>query len=132
MKITTVFFSLFIILFLSSDFAYAQKKAPDVANLKTYFLVILKKGPHRDQDSATVSKLQAGHLANIDRLYEAGKIDLAGPFAMDADWRGLFVFNVSSEEEVKELLMTDPAVSSGRLIYEIFPWMSQPGSCLRN
>ncbi|HNQ62311.1 MAG TPA: YciI family protein [Bacteroidia bacterium] len=99
--------------------------------MKQYFFVLLIKGEHRDQDSATVSVIQSGHLANIDRLYKEGKIDIAGPFLDDTDWRGLFIFNVSSETEVKKLLETDPAISSGRLDYIIHPWYGAKGSVLR-
>jgi uncharacterized protein len=92
---------------------------------------MLVKGPDRTQDSLTAERIQQGHLENIDRLFKAGKIDMAGPFADDSDWRGFFIFNVSSEAEVKKLLLSDPAIRSGRLDYVIHPWLSIPGSVLR-
>ncbi len=110
--------------------AFAQQK--DAASrLKQYFLVILTKGPNRTQDTATVRKIQEEHLKNIGRLYEEGKLDLAGPFGDDTDWRGVFVFNVPTQEEVEKLLQTDAAISSGRLSYIIHPWLSEKGSILR-
>lgn len=108
----------------------AQDKS-DGSNLKQYFMVILTKGPNRTQDSLTVQKIQKAHLENIGRLYKEGKIDLAGPFADDTDWRGVFVFNVETQEEVEKLLQTDEAIHSGRLSYIIHPWLTQKGSVLR-
>lgn len=108
----------------------AQDKS-DGSNLKQYFMVILTKGPNRTQDSLTVQKIQKAHLENIGRLHKEGKIDLAGPFADDTDWRGVFVFNVETQEEVEKLLQTDEAIHSGRLSYIIHPWLTQKGSVLR-
>ena len=70
-------------------------------------------------------------MKNIGKLYEEGKLDLAGPFMDDGDWRGVFVFNVPTQEEVEKLLQTDAAISSGRLSYIIHPWYSQKGAMLR-
>ena len=108
----------------------AQDKS-DASKLKQYFMVILTKGPNRTQDSLTAQKIQKAHMENIGRLYEEGKIDLAGPFADDSDWRGVFVFNVETQEEVEKLLQTDEAIHSGRLSYIIHPWLTQKGSVLR-
>lgn len=99
--------------------------------LKKYYFVMLKRGPNRGQDSATVARLQAGHMANMNRLAEAGKLQVAGPFADDGDWRGIFIFDVATEAEVKELLKDDPAISSGRLSYEIHPWYTEKGTCFK-
>lgn len=124
----------FIVLFLltcSSALAQLVPESGKEEEMKIYYFVLLKKGPHRDQDSSAVMKIQQGHLSNIERLYKEGKIDLAGPFAEDGDWRGIFVFNVSDEETVRKLLDSDPAISSGRLSYELKPWYSQKGAMLR-
>ncbi len=99
--------------------------------MKQYFLVLLKKGPVRNQDSITAAELQKNHLANIDRLYKEGKIDLAGPMGHDGDLRGIFVFNCETYEEVQAHCSTDPAIKAGRLVVEIYPWWSTKGSKLR-
>lgn len=99
--------------------------------MKTYYFVLLLKGTHRDQDQATAERIQAGHLANIERLHGEGKLDLAGPFLDDGEWRGLFILNVESEEQARALLATDPAISSGRLRYQIHPWLGKKGASLR-
>lgn len=97
--------------------------------MKQYYMVFLTKGPNRNQDSTTAAAIQKDHLDNINRLYEAKKINVAGPFLDDGNLRGIFIFNVETEKEVIELLQTDPAITSGRLSYEIHPWMTAKGVC---
>jgi uncharacterized protein YciI len=94
----------------------------DGYEMKQYFFVMLLEGKNRTQDSATAAKIQEGHLANINRLAALGKIMVAGPFGDRGNWKGLFIFDASSKEEVEQMLKTDPAVSSGRLDYDIRPW----------
>lgn len=96
------------------------KKLED--NIKQFYFVMLLKGPNRNQDSATAAKIQEGHMANINRLYKAGKLKVAGPFGDDGDWLGIFIFDCATREELETLLKTDPAVAAGRLKYDIHPW----------
>ena len=103
-----LFFSslfMFGIFLTSAGSLMAQEKGvEDEALMKPYFFVLLVKGEKRNQDSITVAQIQKAHLENIGRLVEEGKIDIAGPFLDDSDWRGIFIFNVESEDEVKALL----------------------------
>lgn len=108
---------------------FAQKKEPKTFKMgeytiKQYYFVMLTKGARSDEikDTAIINKLQAGHMANMDRLSKEGKLMLAGPFGDDGNWRGVFVFDAESEDEVKSMLATDPAIKAGRLDYEIHPW----------
>jgi uncharacterized protein YciI len=103
-----------------------SKKAVNDGEMKQYFLVLLKRGPMRNQDSVTSAAIQKGHLDNITRLFNEGKIDIAGPMMHDGDLRGIFVFNSDSYEEVQQLCSTDPAIKA-----EIYPWYAQKGSKLR-
>lgn len=107
---------------------FAQTNSGTNSNpqIKQFWFVLLKAGPHRDQDSATMAKIQSGHLANIGRLYEAGSLKVAGPFGDQSLAQGIFIFDVSTESEVKQLLETDPAVKAGRLIFDIHPWYTAP------
>jgi uncharacterized protein len=104
-----------------------KKAAPALENeIRQYFFVMLKKGPNRDHNSAKSAKIQDGHMANINKLYYEGKIKVAGPFGDDGDWRGIFIFDCATKEEVETLLKTDPAIEAGRLAYEIHPWWTAP------
>jgi uncharacterized protein YciI len=122
---------IFALVFLLSVCVALVKAQKNEDNLKPYYLVLLKKGPHRDQDSATASKIQKEHLENINRLAALGKLNVAGPFLDDGDLRGIFIFDSQSEEEVKLFCENDAAIKSGRLIYEIHPWMTQRGTCFK-
>ena len=98
------------------------KKENPADQLRQYWFVMLTRGENRTHDSATAVKIQAGHLANITRLYYEGKIKVAGPFGDNGHWRGIFIFDCNTKEEVEGLLKTDPAIAAGRLGYEIHPW----------
>lgn len=102
----------------------AQKKP--IEQIRKYWFVLLVAGPNRNQDSATAAKMQSEHIANIDRLYNEGKIKVAGPFGEKGDWKGIFIFDVETKEEVEQLLQTDAAIAAGRLAYQIKPWYTAP------
>jgi len=97
-------------------------KGVDEFGMKKYILAFLKAGPARDQDSATVIQIQRAHLDNIKKMANEGKLVLAGPFLDDWDTRGIYIFNVETLEEARELTASDPAIRAGRLIMELHPW----------
>lgn len=103
----------------------ATKSKPS-QQVKQFWFVLLLKRNNRSQDSATAAAIQEGHMANIRKLYAAGKLKVAGPFGDDGDWRGIFIFDCPGKEEVEKLLQTDPAIAAGRLSYEIHPWWTSP------
>lgn len=128
-KIFPYFFALSCIL-VSHDVLAQEKEAPKY-EMKTYQMVFLFKGPNRNQDSVEAMRIQKEHLSNIQRLADEGKLIVAGPFLDDKDLRGIFIFDVESEAEVKELVETDLAIQTGRLRYEIRPWMTAKGTCFK-
>ena len=125
-------FLTFCILTCISAFAQQEENKSETPILKQYYFVMLVKGPHRDDiDSLSLAKIQEGHMANINKMAESGKLQIAGPFGDDGNWRGIFIFDVATEEEVKELLKDDPAIQSGRLAFEIHPWWTMSGGWLK-
>lgn len=124
----TCTFLSFLLLCLLSKFSIAQENKPKPQDkIDHYWFVMLKPGPNRTQDSATAAAIQRGHLNNIDRLYREGLIKVAGPFEKnDLQWRGLFIFDCATREEVEGHLQTDPAISSGRLVYDVVGWYTAP------
>lgn len=124
----TLFMSGFLFFMVCTVFSQNSTNNND---LKPYYFVLLKKGPHRDQDSTSAAKIQKAHLENINKLAAKGVLNVAGPFLDDGDLRGIFIFNLSEEEQVKKYVDSDPAVKSGRLVYEIHPWMTQKGTCFK-
>lgn len=99
-----------------------EKYGADDYGMKHYVLAFLKRGPNRDQDSATAASIQRAHLDNIGRMAEKGQLVLAGPFLDDTEIRGIYIFNVESVLEAEKLTATDPAIQSGRLTMELHPW----------
>jgi uncharacterized protein YciI len=106
------------------DAQLAQKLGGDGYGMKKYVLVLLKTGP-RDGDfkDQARSDIFAGHMKNISRLADEGKLAVAGPFRQnERGMRGLFILNVETVEEASLLVETDPAVSAGILVAEMTPW----------
>ena len=110
----------------------APAKPPSIGpggyEMTTYYVGLLYRGPNwSPEDTPERRTIQEGHLANIRRLADEGKLLLAGPFTDDGELRGLFVFQVASLEEAKALCDSDPAVKAGRLRIELHPWYSARG-----
>jgi len=95
--------------------------------MKRYWLVLLKKGPNRNQDSISAEKIQAAHMANINRLAKEGKLIMAGPIGIEDDLRGIFIMNCADSAEVENFVKTDSAVITGRLIMKYYPWWAGKG-----
>lgn len=92
-----------------------------------YQLGILSRGPAwTPERSAHSDSLQAGHMANMGRMAEAGALIAAGPFAGDGDLQGVFVF-APEADSLDGLLAGDPAIASGRLRCRLFTWVAPPG-----
>ena len=104
------------------DAQLAQKLGADDYGMKQYVMAFLKAGPNRPEDSVSRMELQKAHLKNITRLANEGKLILAGPFMDDQPIRGIFIFNVRTIAEAKQLTETDPAIKAGSLVMELHPW----------
>ena len=101
---------------------------PGEVEMTTYVVGFLYRGEAwTPEQTPEVEKLQEGHMANIKRLADEGKLILAGPFSDGGDLRGLFVFKTDSVEQAKAWCDTDPAVKAGRLRVELHPWYSAKG-----
>lgn len=105
------------------DAELARKTGADEHGMRQYVLVILKTGPTPETDPEKRKAMFAGHMANIRRLADEGKLAVAGPFGKNEDgWRGLFVFAVSDIEAAKALTATDPVIIQGEMVAEYHPW----------
>src|SRR5690606_32458864 len=96
------------------DKALAEKLGADDYGMKSYFLVILKTGTNKTTDKSLISESFRGHMSNINRLANEGKLIVAGPLGKNENnYRGIFILdNIKSMEEANNLLMTDPAIKS--------------------
>lgn len=104
----------------------ADSLGADERGMKNYMLIILKTGPKDAEiiDKAKRAELFKGHFSNMEAMEKAGKLKLAGPFASknNLQYRGIFILDVKTEEEAKELLQNDPTIKSGVFEAEILPW----------
>jgi uncharacterized protein YciI len=100
------------------DPALAKELGADARGMRRYVLVVLKTGPTRVADPTARQEMFKGHFANMERLAAEGKLALAGPFAEKTDWRGLFILAVDGIDQAKELVATDPVVSTGEMVAE--------------
>lgn len=105
------------------DEALAKKLGADEYGMKKYVIAFLYRGDRvSDYSEAERAEIQKGHMANIIKLAEEGKMVLAGPFFGNEELRGLFFFSVESLEEAKVLTESDPAVKAGVLKMDLKEW----------
>ena len=106
------------------DKTLATRLGADDYGMKSYYFVILETGTNKTTDKAFINEKFAGHMANINKLVEVGKLIIAGPMGKnEKEYRGIFIFqDIKSLEEAKSLLQSDPAIESGLLAYEIYEW----------
>jgi uncharacterized protein YciI len=127
--------AVFLVLLGLSISANAQQtaKAPPTYEMKQYWFVMLSRGKDREKikDTALINKLQAGHMAHMQTMADSGKLIVAGPFGDDGHWRGMFIFDEPTKEEVIALRAGDPAIGAGRLDYEIHPWWTAKGTVFK-
>ncbi len=108
---------------------FAQE--PEKPVMKKYTFVLLTSGPNRNQDSLEVQKIQKGHMDHINDMAESGDLNVAGPFLDNGFYRGVYIFDTEDTLKVKKLLEADPAVKSGRMAYEMHPWMTMQGATFK-
>lgn len=104
------------------DSTLAKKLNADEYGMKKYVMVLLKTGSETQLSKTQTDSLFAGHMANINRLAEAGKLVVAGPFFKNDKYRGIFILNASSIEEGKQLVDSDPAIRAKLLDPELLLW----------
>ncbi|PWA10863.1 YciI family protein [Flavobacterium laiguense] len=105
------------------DEKLAKSLNADERGMKQYVFCILKTGSNTTVTEEEKNNLFKGHMANISRLAQEGKLVVAGPFMKnDKNYRGLYIFNVSTIEDAKTLVATDPAVKGNLLEAELTLW----------
>jgi len=101
----------------------ADSLRADEYGMKPYVLVILKTGSNKIDDKSRSDSLFAGHLKNIRRLAQLGKLTLAGPLKKnERSYRGIIILNVNTTGEAASLLQTDPVIEAKVLDAELYEW----------
>ena len=98
--------------------------------MQQYYMVFLKRGATRNQDSTEAERLQREHLEHLSRMAREGYASLIGPMADDGELRGIVVFNTPTQEMADSLARLDPMVQAGRLEVEVHPWWTAKGGKL--
>ena len=114
------------------DAELARQVGADEHGMRNYVLVILKTGPNKMPPGAERDAMFEGHFANMNRLATEGKLALAGPFDGVDGWRGLFVFAVPDIEEARQLVATDPVISTGEMVAEYHKYYGSAALMLVN
>jgi uncharacterized protein YciI len=90
----------------------------DVEN--AVFLVLFRPGPKWMNDRTVFAQPLQPHAKYMQQLYDAGKLILAGPFLDNSG--GMAVVSVSSDEDLREILASEPAIGEGIFVAETHPW----------
>jgi uncharacterized protein YciI len=97
----------------------------------SFILVLLVRPPNApERPKAELDQLQEGHMANMKRLADEGKLFKAGPTEdfSGRNIRGIFILKTESVDQAREWVATDPSVKAGRLAPEFMKWYVQKGS----
>jgi uncharacterized protein YciI len=105
------------------------RETDEFLHQETCYLGLLRRPESAPEYSeARLGEIQAGHMANIQRMAQEGVLLTAGPMEDDRDLRGVFVFRFGDLERIREMVANDPAIESGRLGVKIYPWNVPKGS----
>jgi uncharacterized protein YciI len=92
--------------------------------MASFTFVLLRRPEHAPElPDEELDRLQAGHLAHLDRYRADGSIAAAGPFSDQADprLRGIELWTLPIDE-VRIRCEEDPSVQAGRLEKHIMRW----------
>jgi uncharacterized protein YciI len=105
------------------DEALAKKLGADDYGMRKYVMAFLLRGDRvSEYTDAQRTEIQSGHMANIGKMAEMGKLIVAGPFFGNEELRGIYIFDVQTLEEAKALTETDPAIQAGVLKMDLKEW----------
>ena len=105
----------------------AQERKPQF-EMTHYVVGFFHKGPNWTAEQTVVwGRMQEGHLANFQKLGEAGKLIVAGPFSDNGELRGMLIFKLESVDEARKLMDADPTLKAGRLTLDLHPWFAAAG-----
>jgi uncharacterized protein YciI len=93
-----------------------------------YCFAFLNAVPDRPQlPEKEAMEIQKQHLAHLEKLWEQGWLEAAGPIVTPGGPRGILISKCKSVEEANELASADPAVRNRRLYVESYRWSGPDG-----
>ncbi|MCW5942436.1 MAG: hypothetical protein KIS66_09410 [Fimbriimonadaceae bacterium] len=103
--------------------ALAGLSLAESGDTKDYRFVLLVAGKNRKElPTEEATKLQEGHMGNLNRLFGMGKLVGAGPMADAGRIRGIGIMVTDTLDEARKLMNEDPAVMAGQLDIEVLDW----------
>jgi uncharacterized protein YciI len=129
-RLLVIFCSVFLGTYLNAqtgtqvyDSVLAKRLGADERGMKSYILAILKTGSNKLAPGEERDNFFKGHFANINAMAESGKLVIAGPIdENERTYRGIFILNVKTVDEAKELLKADPTISQKIFDVEYYEW----------
>lgn len=105
------------------------KSAPAVPpGMKVYYVGLLKKGPKWNRaEEEDLARFLSDHVGYLAKLEKDGRVVVAGSFLGSSSLRGMVVYKVRTLAEARALVRNDPGVQSGRLLIDVYPWLSADG-----
>ena len=93
-----------------------------------YYVAFLRPDPaRRELPKAEGERLQAAHMANIQKMGRDGVLMAAGPFDdTPVIISGIFVLRMSSRESAQALAAKDPTVLAHRNTVDVHTWLGPP------
>lgn len=88
------------------------------------FVFLHKRSDAPQLSKEETDKLMAGHMGNMEKLANEGKLLAAGPFEGGG---GIFIFKTSSNADVAEWIGPDPGVKAKRWNIEMLPYEPKIG-----
>jgi len=105
----------------------AQDRKPQF-EMTHYVVGFFHRGPNwTAEQTDETRRMQEAHLANFQKLAEAGKLIVGGPFGDNGDLRGMLIFKPESVDEALKLMDADPTLKAGRLTLDLHPWFAAAG-----
>ena len=102
---------------------------PQMAYMKPYTVLLLKKGPQFASEEAQ-KIIQAEHLPHLFKLRNEGKMLLSMPVMDNTDVAAVGIYNSLNKEELKKLTETEPAVLKGVFTYELLNSVGMKGDTM--
>lgn len=124
----------FVPVALAEDASPSPSSKPHAATPTEFdsFIVVLLVRPPNPPEIAKIEldRLQEAHLANINRLFDEGKLLKAGPFEdySGRNVRGMFILTTDSVEKARAWVAADSLIKLGRLVPEYLKWHVEKGS----
>lgn len=79
-------------------------------------------------DKETMTKIQEGHMANINRMAKDGLLASAGPFNANESRRGIFIFTEQDKLRIEKAVSMDTAIQKKRLELRLMKWKTGRGT----